>query len=349
MAIISIPSSIGGISIPGTATNGPLGLLFNNPFGQTNLQYPRDLQSSARGHYVTFLIKDIIPIGYESDASYSLSSAVSGLIDKVLPASAGQATTNAALSALDPSADGSAIMNAVENNTAPAVAVKEELKLAPQKYADRGSISLYIPETMNFQYGMSYNDVSLTGVIGKAVGTALGVVGDVIGSKIKKADSSIGQALGGLKNIASADAAKLILKEGGLAINPKLQLLFEGIGFRSYQMAFTFTPYSQQEAEQVTKIINTFKQYAAPRLVNGDIGGMFFIPPAVFQPKFYFNGQENKKINAVAESVITNIDVNYGPNGWATFNDGGPVQTTLTLQFKETVILDRKALVDGNY
>jgi hypothetical protein len=348
MAIISIPSSIGGVSIPGTTTNGPLGLLFNNPFGQTNLQYPRDLQSSARGHYVTFLIKDINPIGYESDSSYSLSSLFSGVVDKLLPASAGQAATTSFLGA-DGSSDGSAIMDAAANGSAPAVAVKEELKLSPQKYTDRGSISLYIPDTMNFSYGASYNDISLTGVIGKAIGATAGVIGDAISSKIKKADSSIGQALGGLKNIASADAAKLILKEGGLAINPKLQLLFEGIGFRSYQMAFTFTPYSQQEAEQVTKIINTFKQYAAPRLVNGSIGGMFFIPPAVFQPKFYFNGQENKKINAVTESVITNIDVNYGPNGWATFNDGGPVQTTLTLQFKETIILDRKTLADGNY
>ena len=137
-------------------------------------------------------------------------------------------------------------------------------------------------------------------------------------------------------------------KEAGLAINPNLQLLFEGINFREYQMAFTFTPYSQQEADTVNQIIKTFKMYAAPRIVKG-AGGMFFIPPAVFQPTFYFNGQVNDKVNAVTESVITNIDVNYGPNGWATFSDGNPVQTTLTLQFQETKILDRGTMVEGNY
>jgi hypothetical protein len=326
MAIISIPSSIGGVTIPGTSTNGPLGLLFNNPFGQTNLQYPRDLQSSARGHYVTFLIKDINPIGYESDDTYGIGEALGGVANKI---------TSEIGSTLG------SIFDSSSDNTSS----KSELKLTPQKYTNRGSISLYIPETMNFSYGAGYNDVSLTNLIGKSIGT----IAKAVSTVIPESKTSVGKAIGGLTDLASPDAARLILKEGGLAINPKLQLLFEGIGFRSYQMAFTFTPYSQQESEQVTKIINTFKQYAAPRTVKGTIGGMFFIPPAVFEPKFYFNGVENKKINAVTESVITNIDVNYGPNGWATFNDGGPVQTTLTLQFKETVLLDRQTLTSGNY
>ena len=86
MAIISIPSSIGGVTVPGLATNGPLGILFNNPFARTNLQYPRDLQSTTRGHYVTFEIRDINPIGYQTDSSYTLSTALSkatGITDTV--------------------------------------------------------------------------------------------------------------------------------------------------------------------------------------------------------------------------------------------------------------------------
>ena len=47
--------------------------------------------------------------------------------------------------------------------------------------------------------------------------------------------------------------------------------------------------------------------------------------------------------------MIENIDVNYAPNGWSTFGDGSPVQTTLTIQFKETELLDRDTLVTGNY
>jgi hypothetical protein len=39
--------------------------------------------------------------------------------------------------------------------------------------------------------------------------------------------------------------------------------------------------------------------------------------------------------------------VDYGPNGWATFNDGSPVQIKLTLQFKETVIVDKNKIKAG--
>ena len=323
MALISIPSSIGGITIPGTSTTGPLGLLFNNPFSQTNLQYPRDLQSTARGHYVTFLIKDINPVGYETGTEYSIGGGLSNLASSVV----GNLT------------------NSIEQLFGGTGTQAAASTLSPESYTNRGSISLYIPETMSFTYGASYSDVSLTSVAGQSIGAAL----DVVKKAIPAAKSTAGKAISSIPDVVSADAAKLALRAAGLALNPKLQLLFESVGFRTYQMSFTFTPYSQQEAEQVTKIVNTFKQFAAPRIVKGNTGGMFFIPPAVFEPKFYFNGTENKKINAVAQSVIESIDVNYAPNGWSTFGDGAPVQTTLTIQLKETQILDRDTLVTGNY
>jgi hypothetical protein len=315
MALISIPSSIGGITIPGTSTTGPLGLLFNNPFSQTNLHYPRDLQSTARGHYVTFLIKDINPVGYNESAGYDLSGVASAV---------GQG-----ISTIAQLITGVGLLNS-------------NLTLSPETTTNRGSISLYIPETINFTYSASYGEASLTKIAGEGIGS-------IIKNAIPKSDSAFGKAFSSIVETASGDALKVALKSVGLAINPKLQLLFEGIGFRSYQMSFTFTPYSQQEAEAVTKIVNTFKQYAAPRIIKGATNGMFFIPPSIFEPKFYFNGSENKKINAIKPSVIESIDVNYAPNGWSTFGDGAPVQTTLTIQFKETELLDRDTLVTGNY
>jgi len=336
MAIISIPSSIGGISIPGLTTQGPLGLLFNNPFNQTNLHYPRDLQSTARGHYVTFLIKDINPVGYQEGVEYDLA-ALSGFNV------AASAVTNVAEQAITSVKD-------YFNGTSSNGTVASAATLKPESTTTRGSISLYIPETMNFTYSAGYNDVSLTSIIGDTISGALGVAGSFLSKADKKTKAyKTGQGISSIADKVGMDGARLALSQAGLAINPKLQLLFEGIGFRSYSMAFTFTPYSAQEAEQVTNIINTFKKYAAPRVTKGATLGMFFIPPAIFEPKFYYNGVENTKINAVKPSVIENIDVNYAPNGWSTFGDGSPVQTTLTLQFRETEILDRDTLTTGNY
>ena len=62
MAIISIPNSIGGVSIPGGLLKGPLGALFNKKNGQEVTQYPSDLASNpTRAHSVLFTIIDITP------------------------------------------------------------------------------------------------------------------------------------------------------------------------------------------------------------------------------------------------------------------------------------------------
>jgi hypothetical protein len=111
-------------------------------------------------------------------------------------------------------------------------------------------------------------------------------------------------------------------------------------------MAFTFTPYSKQEAATVEKIIKLFKVHAAPRLATGS-AGMFFVPPSIFTPKFFFNGQENKKINKITKSVIENIDVNYAPNGFTTQSDGAPTQIQLTINFKEIELLTRDRIEQG--
>jgi hypothetical protein len=214
----------------------------------------------------------------------------------------------------------------------------ESIKLEPQKTAIKAKIRLYMPETMAFQYNASYNDVSLMDVIVGAATTAAAKIG---GEK-----AHLAHAIQGVNSAIQSDAAKLVLKSQGLALNPMQQLVFQGIDFREFQMAFTFTPHSKQEADSVKKIIELFRTHAAPTINTGG-AGMFFVPPSVFDINFLFNGKPNSNVTKVTESVITGIDVNYAPNGWSTHTDGAPVQTTLTVSFRENVLVDRNKIKDG--
>ena len=101
---------------------------------------------------------------------------------------------------------------------------------------------------------------------------------------------------------------------------------------------------TKQEAETVKKIIKAFRTAAAPQISST---GMFFIPPSTLDVEFLFNGKRNENINRVAESVIESIDINYAPNGWAAHDDGAPVQTTLTLNFKEIELIDKTKIKNG--
>jgi len=309
MAIISIPTSIGGVSIPGAAVNGPLGSLYQNKFGRTDLQYPRDLQSATRGHYIQFTINEIQPAKYDVTINKLLGSAknaVSGAVD----------------AALNPTQS----LNTIKNFFADPNSMTKFINFTQPNKKSVGTISLYIPETVNFTYAAQYDKLSLA--------TALQQT-PIIGGAAKTVLQKLNEG-----------PAKLLLRSQGYAFNPQQQILFDGIDFRTYQMAFVFTPYSKQEAQTVEKIIKQFKFHAAPRLATGS-AGMFFVPPSTFTPKFFFNGQENKKINRITESVIENIDVNYAPNGFSTMSDGSATQIMLTINFKEIELLTRDRIEQG--
>jgi hypothetical protein len=141
-------------------------------------------------------------------------------------------------------------------------------------------------------------------------------------------------------------AAKLALNKMGYAFNPQSQVLFQGIDFRTFEMSFTFSPKSAREAQQVQKIIKLFRSYAAPTIVTG-AAGFFYTPPGVFNLSFRKDGAVNPNINKITDCVLENVTVNYAPNGWSSYKDGQPVQTTMDLTFKETVLVDRTKIEQG--
>jgi hypothetical protein len=338
MAIISIPSSIGGITIPGLTNvpGGPLGVLFGNPNQITKLQYPRDLGSPTRGHYILFSINEITPVNYS----------VSGIENKLKSFNQAYSEGGASgLFALGKETIGVAaksIGNFAKETVEGSIKESFDILLEKRKSKKVSSIALYMPDTVNFQMDPQYGQS-----ISLASGPMLASVGAAIGSKLPgKAGKAAASMLSDANARALSPAIKLGLATQGLAFNPQEQILFDGIDFRTYQLAFTFTPYSRQEAKTVKDIIKEFRKYAAPQIKEG-AAGMFFIPPATFDLQFKFNGKDNENITKVGESVITSIDVNYAPNGFSAHSDGAPVQTTLTLQFKELQLVDRTKISDG--
>jgi hypothetical protein len=343
MAItITLPSSLGGIIGPTETIGGPLSSLYESQYDVANLHYPRNLGATNRGHSVLFTIQKVkevtleegaqgitdlfnnqyitgydpisgLPTTYDKifDTNFSLSDTLSGFTNFF----GGNTTT---------SLNSSQITSFIRN-TGTSIGTKLQSALK-QRTELAGQIELYMPENLNFSYDAQYNSLSL---IEAAASIPL-----------------VGKLASGINSIMQNSAAKLVLNRAGYVFNPQQQLLFEGIDFRTYQMSFTFSPVSREEANMVKKIIREFRRYAAPSIVR-EAAGMFFVPPAIFELQFKYNGQENKNLNKIEKSVITNIEVNYAPNGWAAHNDGAPVQTTMTLSFKEIALIDRAKIEEG--
>jgi len=325
MAIISIPDSLGGVAIPGITNvpGGPLGVLFGTSrYDLAGYKYPKDLSSATKGHYIHFTINKIEP----SHLATNTAKSVSGAFETASSAVGGEDQSATDRIGKLWSAAGQVATGIAESGRA----ALKDASFVQRKKTPIKTIALYMPDTVAFPYTPSYGATSLKDV---ALAASSAIPG------LGKLSQTVG-------SIANSPVTKLLLNTGGLAINPREQVLFDGITFRDYQLAFTFTPTSREEAIEVRNIVKEFRSAAAPTIRSG-VAGMLYDIPNTFEVDFLFNGVRNKHITKVAESVITSIDVNYAPNGWSAHSDGAPVQTTLTMNFKEIELIDKNMINQG--
>ena len=385
MAIISIPTSVAGVSLPGQLGNlakGPLNALFAGTGVQT-LKYPSDLATDpTKSHFVSFSVKEIVPAGFESSNGtlsgnsiglkglVDAGSAVSSAISKV-GSSSGFLGALSSLSSLNSTVQNfgnelssglTAISTSIGDGTT------KGLSISPRTTNARAVISLYMPDTLNASYNSVYNQLDLATDIGAL--QSLRQISQLAGKATSDLDFSSGSNFAkSVGNIVSTDpnaldlatklvgskvnigsAGTVLLKGQGYAVNPQVQMIYQGVSLREFQLSFVFTPKSADDSRQIDSIIKMFKFHSLPSLQSGSqtsTDSMFLIAPSIFNVNFKINNNENKYLPKYGDCVLENIDVNYAPNGFAAFDSGAPVQTTLTLNFKETEILDRQKIQKG--
>ena len=148
-----------------------------------------------------------------------------------------------------------------------------------------------------------------------------------------------------LTNIALAQEAiglqGLLSRATGAALNPNLELLFNGPQLRSFDFNFTMSPRSSKEATQVRNIIRFFKQGMSVKTTDSNV---FLKSPHVFDIRYITYDRERKQIdhpsiNRIKTCALIGCDVNYTPDGnYMTYNEPGVNPMTsyqMTLRFSE--------------
>jgi Tail-tube assembly protein len=164
-----------------------------------------------------------------------------------------------------------------------------------------------------------------------------GVISDLI---------SLGKnrAISKLVNTAKEGATneKALLAEDNLAENPKKEMMFDSFDRRTFQFNYTFAPKSKLESNIVSEIIETLRYYSLPELKSGK---MFYIFPAQFEISMMLGQLDNPNIPRIGTCVLSDISVNYSPMGtWAILPNGAPLAITMSLNFVEMEMIDRKRI-----
>ena len=178
----------------------------------------------------------------------------------------------------------------------------------------KSTISMYMPDTINQQIIHEYGEISMTEALGMvgAIGQGASAIGSSIEGYISstfgsgaKADLK-GAGAGSMSELAGTLAEKsgvfgggikeALLFSAGLAQNPQVEILYQKTGHREFMFDFKMSARSEAEAAAIRKIIKEFKFHSAPELLKGS-SGRFFIPPAEFDIKFFYNGKEKTNIH----------------------------------------------------
>ena len=146
---------------------------------------------------------------------------------------------------------------------------------------------------------------------------------------------NIGKQLG--INLPADDAIQVLTRK---VENPFKEQLFKTMNFRSFPMQVKFAPRSSAEMSNVMNIL-----YELERAMHPEREQIFLRYPSEFKIEYRYNGAKNSFLNTINNCVLTDMQVNYGHNGFMTsFEGGAPTEITLNLNFKEVLLRDRKQI-----
>jgi hypothetical protein len=379
---------LNGNSVGDPKTSGPLTALEKSNKGVEHYRYPNALGSPSTGknnkkHRVLFTIRDVDPAAFgnsQTNAAGIAGASAPTTIGGISGGAVGVAAVGAGLlsgvsnfnvvagvqTAVSTSASGSAANYIFGGNG---------LTVSPPISNIKATISLYMPDTLTASYSANYEEMSLTSDLGPLL-TTLRAIGSSTSENLvstlkgmgnnQSTDPNIINAITGVLQQSGTDLSGLnvenigtiLQRASGYALNPQLQMVYRGTGLRSFDLEFTFTPKSKEEAIQVNSIIDKFRYYASPTLSSGKAGsittnastqGMYLIPPSIFNLQFFVNAQPSKYLPKYGDCILENVSVNHAPNGFSVFEiDGTMVQTQLSLSFKEMDILTRDKIDSGD-
>jgi hypothetical protein len=367
MGLTVIPSNIGGVSLNSIAS--PLASLLSNPNKVDNLIFPSDLGSNpSLGHAVIFQAYD-----YKT----SLGEAIAAAATKAINAVAAEESTSAAAVAL---------VGSIASNVGPSTfRYLNAATYTPQKQqTPYTTISLFMPDTQTVNFNSHYEEVSLTKELG-IPGYLAHAYSDATKDGLKNSGTPYAIATAGAiagASVGSQNLGSLIAQSAGVIVNPQIQLLFTSVSLRTFQLEFLMTPKTSAEAQVVKNICDSFAFYSLPGIAGNQTGqpGQFLTPPQIFSVQFQFLGSSSAlsqisntltsalnttglspflttnsitggtpaKTFSVNDCVLEDVNIDYAPNGWAAYNDGYPVQTRLTLQFKETTMITKNQFKNSN-
>ena len=226
-------------------------------------------------------------------------------------------------------------------------------------------VTLPMPNDISESNQVGWGEDNLSNLGAALMSAGMGVVNPFSQGKFGEASSALINKMGEImtneavgtrgRQFLLANAAASIIKKGGInvnpesyisrvtgaAVNPNLELLFNGPKLRAFQFGFKMTPRSAKEARNIRAILKFFKRGMSPRRSTKNENSFFLGTPNVFKIKYASSSSELGSIGKIKTCALTSFNINYTPDGfYAAYDDGDaggsqPIAVTMQLGFVE--------------
>ena len=219
------------------------------------------------------------------------------------------------------------------------------------------AIALYMPNQISVQQKANYGEAEIGMLVAGAQGAiknfananmSVGDIASAAGATVVDGVVNGGAELG----YAALKAADGTVAPGAVAAfeaatgkvrNNRTEMKFEGIERRGFSFDFRLLPTSPEEAQAIEEIVTAFRYHSMPEIDGNQSSSRTMNAPSTFDIEY----KPNKHLHRIATSVLENVEVKYGGDRTQFFTDDQPVETSISLSFRELGIITKNQIAAG--
>lgn len=219
-------------------------------------------------------------------------------------------------------------------------------------------IILHVTDRVSSGYSANWETADLGGLVGAVASGKMSAsslftkdggvdMGAMASSGGELGDYAL-RKLGKVAGIAGFDSLSNVIQATSKKVeNPYKEQLFRSMGFRKFGFDYRFSPRNPEEADTIFGtggIIETFLTHMHPTRSQN---GLFLTYPSEFLIVYYHQGEENPHVRKISNCALTDMTVDYGAEGFTTFENGCPTEAFVRMQFTELETLTTDRIAGG--
>lgn len=227
----------------------------------------------------------------------------------------------------------------------------------------------------SFKINVTGDELGVLGASAAGIAASGADVGDIAGSLAKAAGGAIkgtgaavwdaitGDTAAIKKGLAqAADAAGFLAAAGlgkvapdtingigagrGTAVNPFATLVFKGVDLKVHSLEWVLSPETEAESRELKKIIRTLQRMVLPKtdspIGEGKATGLTAVDKGILRypamVNIYLQGLDDTYYFRFKTSMISQLNIDYSPNGVAPLKGGKPSAVGITMTLNEAYI-----------